>query len=116
MGLNSRKAQIAMGALPIVTLSLFVFFPFVWRALKTKRASDVRLAVLFSVAELASLVALSLAPTTHKDGPDNLIAMLVWVVMLAATVTAAYLYRPLNKDEAMDQAARNTRPGSSYLN
>jgi cyanate permease len=116
MGLNSRKAQIVMGALPIVTLSLFIFFPFVWRALKTRRASDIRLAVLFSAAELAGLVGLSLSPTTHKDGPDNLIAMLMWVVILAATVTAAYLYRPLSKDERMDQAARDARPGSSYLN
>ncbi|GEK00364.1 hypothetical protein [Streptomyces sp. 1-11] len=115
MGLNSRKAQIIMGLLPIGTLSLFIFFPFVWRALKTKKASDSTLAAVFTVAEVALLVALSLSPQTHKNGPDNLAAMLMWVVMLAATITAAWLYRPLSKEERMDQAAQNQRPGSSYL-
>lgn len=113
--LNSRKAQWIMGTLPIVTLSLGTFFPFVWRALKTRKTSDTYLAVAFSVAELAGLVALSLSPTTHDAGPDNLIAMLVWVIILTAAITAAYLYRPLDKAEQMDQAAQSTRPGSDYL-
>lgn len=115
MGLNSRKAQIVMSVLPIGTLSLFMFFPFVWRALKTRRPSDVRLAVVFCAAEMGLLIAMVITQQTHRDGPDNVAALLMWVAMLAATVTAAYLYRPLDKAERMDQAARDTRPGSSYL-
>lgn len=115
MGLNSRKAQVIMGVLPIITLGLFLFFPFVWRALKTRQPGDIRLAIIFSALEIIGFVSLALSPTTHKDGPDNVVAMLVWIVILAAVITAVWLYRPLNKEERMDQARRDQQPGFSYL-
>lgn len=114
MGLNTRKAQIIMGLLPVITLSLLAFWPFVWRALKTRKVSDIYAAVTFSVAQVACWIGLMLSPTTHKDGPDNLAAGVTWLLILAAAITAAWLYRPLNKEEQMDQA-QNARSGASYL-
>lgn len=115
MGLNSRKAQVVMGLLPLLTLSLFAFFPFVWRALKTKRPGDIRTAVIFSVAEVGCWIWLVTSPTTHNNGPDNAAAGVTWLLILAAVIAAAWLYRPLDKEERMDQATQNSRPGSSYL-
>ena len=111
---NKRWVQIVMAVLPVASLSLLTFFPFVWRALKTKKASDIRLAVIFTALEVVMLTALSLSERTYKAGPDNVIAMFMWFVMLAATITAAYIYRPLNKEEQAAQA-QDTRSGSTFL-
>jgi ABC-type methionine transport system permease subunit len=114
MGLNSRKAQIVWGLVPLVLAGLVLAVPFVWRALKTGRPGDIRAAVGFGVAQVVVYAAFAL-DQSKGDEVSNLTAAVVWFLAFSAAVGAAYLYRPLSKEEVVDQAARDTRPGSSYL-
>jgi ABC-type Mn2+/Zn2+ transport system permease subunit len=107
VGLNSRVAQIVWGLVPLVLAGSILELPFIWRALKTKKRSDIRLAVIW----LLYVIFTQDSSTLREDVP----AALIWISAFAAAVAAAYVYRPLNKEERMDQAAQDRRPGSSYL-
>jgi ABC-type transport system involved in cytochrome c biogenesis permease component len=115
MGLNSRKAQIIW---PIIVLGLAGFVlvaPFAWRALKTRRPGDIKAAVVFGVVQLVVYAAYAFDPSKDPQQLSNITGATVWLGAFTAAFFAAYLYRPLTKDEAMDQAARDQRPGSTYL-
>lgn len=113
MGLNSRKAQIIWPIVVIGLAGLILELPFFWRAMKTRKPSDIKVALAFILPQLAVWTDFALDNTGN---PSNIGTAIVWVCAITAAVGAAWLYRPLSKNEAMDQAARNTRPGSSYLN
>lgn len=115
MGLNSRKAQIIMGLVPVALAGFILAVPFVWRALKTRRPGDIRAAVAFGVVQLVVYAAIAFDPSKDPSRLSNVTGATVWLCAFAAAFAAAYLYRPLNKDEAMDQAVRDQRPGSTYL-
>jgi glucose dehydrogenase len=112
MGLNSRKAQVIWPVVIIALAGLILILPFVWRALKTKARNDIRLVAAFVVPQLAVWTDFALDNDGH---PNSVGTMIVWICAIAAAVTAAWVYRPLNKDEQMDQAA-TTRPGTDFLN
>ncbi|MCX4799605.1 hypothetical protein OG497_37760 [Streptomyces sp. NBC_01242] len=116
MGLNSRKAQVVWALVPIVLAGLVLELPFAWRALKTKKRSDVAAAVGFGVAQIAVYVAFATDQSSEADKISNVTGAVVWFCAFTAAVGAAYLYRPLDKDEQVDRAAQDNRPGSSYLN
>ncbi|MEU5076074.1 hypothetical protein AB0G76_31660 [Streptomyces asoensis] len=116
MGLNSRTAQIVWPIVCIALAGLVLEAPFAWRALKTKKRSDIIAAAVFGVAQVVVYVAFALDQSDRSDQVSNLTGAVVWFCALSAAFVAAYLYRPLSKEERVEQAARNTRPGSSYLN
>lgn len=119
MGLNSRTAQIVWAIVPVALAGLLLELPFVWRALKTKKSSDIKVAVAFGVVQVAVYAAFAFDQSSQADRVSNFTGAVVWLSAFSAAVAAAYLYRPLSKEEAAERAqaqARDTRPGSSYLN
>lgn len=114
MGLNSRKAQIFWGIVPIITAGLALGLPFVWRALKTKKSSDIWTAAAFLVPQVVVYILFATDPN-QGDKVSNLTGSVTLFCAIAGTVGAAYLYRPLNKEERMEQARNEQRPGSSFL-
>ncbi|MFI6524232.1 hypothetical protein [Streptomyces uncialis] len=115
MGLHSRLAQIVWGIVPIASAGTALVLPFVWRVLKRRSWDDIRTAFCFAVAQVAVYVGFSLDRTADGSltGPAGAI---IWLCVGTAMVGAAYVYRPLSKEELADRAARaQTRPGSSYL-
>jgi hypothetical protein len=115
VGLNSRVAQIVWGLVPLVLAGSILELPFIWRALKTKKRSDIRLAVIFGVVQLGVWLLYVIFTQDSSTLREDVPAALIWISAFAAAVAAAYVYRPLNKEERMDQAAQDRRPGSSYL-
>lgn len=115
MELNSRKAQIIAAIIPLVSAGLVLEAPFVWRALKTKKPSDIKAAIGFGILQLAVYIAFATDHSPRADKVSNLTGSVVWLCAFTAVFGAAWLYRPLNKEERMDRAAQNDRPGSSYL-
>lgn len=115
MGLNSRKAQIIAGLTPVALAGFILAVPFAWRALKTRKPGDIRTAVVFGVVQLVVYAAFAFDPSKDPHTVSNVTGAVVWFSAFAAAFFAAYLYRPLNKDEAMDRAAHDQRPGSTYL-
>lgn len=119
MGLNSRTAQIVWAIVPVALAGLLLGLPFVWRALKTKKPGDIRAAITFGIAQVVVYVAFAFDQTDQSDHVSNLTGAVVWFCAFSAAVAAAYLYRPLSKEEQAARAQaeiRNNRPGSSYLN
>lgn len=114
MGLNSRRAQIFWAIVPIALAGFILELPFVWRALQTKKRSDITAAVVFGVAQLAVYAAFAFDQSDKADEISNLTGAVVWLCAFSATVGAAYLYRPLSKEEIAEQR-QDTRPGTSYL-
>ncbi|MEV7401978.1 hypothetical protein AB0N93_16505 [Streptomyces sp. NPDC091267] len=114
MGLNSRRAQIFWAIVPIALAGFILELPFIWRALKTKKRSDIRAAAVFGIAQLAVYAAFAFDQSNKADEISDITGSVVWLCAFSAAVGAAYLYRPLNKEEIVDQR-RDTRPGSSYL-
>lgn len=116
MGLNSRAAQIVWALVPVVLAGFILEAPFAWRALKTRKRSDVIVAVVFGAVQIVVWILFGIfsegAGTLREDIP----ALIVWAAAFVAAFTAAYLFRPLNKAERMEQAGNEQRPGSSYLN
>lgn len=115
MGLNSRKAQIFWAVIPFVTAGLALELPFIWRALKTKKSGDIKVAAAYGVLQIAVYIAFAFDPSNSAKEVSNITGATVWFCAFAAIVGAAYLYRPLSKEEAMDQARNEQPPGSSYL-
>lgn len=114
--LNKRWIQVTMTLLPVASVSLFTFFPFVWRALRTKKASDIRLAVIFGGAQVLIYVVSGFTDDWHGEpGGNNIVGALLWVLILSAAVTAAWVYRPLNKTEQAAQGRGQGPSGSTYL-
>lgn len=114
MGLNTRKAQIIAALIPFLSAGLLLAVPFGWRALKTKKQSDIRLAIAAVVAQVAVYVAFATDQSPKADQVTNTTGAIVWLCAFAAVFAAAWVFRPLNKEEQMDQA-QNQRPGSTYL-
>jgi uncharacterized membrane protein (GlpM family) len=110
VGLNSRKAQIIAGLTPVALAGFILAAPFAWRALKTRKPGDIKAAAVFGVAQLVVYAAYAFDPSKDPQQLSNITGAVVWFCAFAAAFFAAYLYRPLDKDEVMDQ-----RPGSSYL-
>lgn len=115
MGLNSRKTQIIAALIPFISAGLVLEAPFAWRALKTKKPSDIKAAVGFGVLQVAVWVAFATDQNTRSDGVTNFTSATVWACAFAAIFGAAWLYRPLSKEERVDQAVQDQRPGSTYL-
>ncbi|MFE0490265.1 hypothetical protein [Streptomyces griseoaurantiacus] len=115
MRLNSRWSMIIAGLVPFLSAGLLLEAPFALRALKTKNRTDIAAAVVFAFLQVAVYVAFATDDSPRSDEISNVTGATVWFCALAAAFTAGWLYRPLSKDEAMDRAARSTRPGSSYL-
>ena len=115
MGLNTRKAQIISALIPFLSAGLLLAVPFVWRALKTKKQADIRLAIAAVVAQVAVYVAFATDQSPKADQVSNTTGAIVWFCAFVAVFTAAWVFRPLNKDEQMDQARSEQRPGSSFL-
>ncbi|MFF4542392.1 hypothetical protein ACWD4F_27930 [Streptomyces aureus] len=113
--LNSRRAQIIWALVPIASAGLVLELPFFWRAMKTKRRSDIWAAAVFGVAQAAVYIAFAADPSKRSDQISNVTGSVVWACAFAAAVGAAWLYRPLDKDEQMDRAVQDQRSGSSYL-
>ncbi|MFI9598663.1 hypothetical protein ACIHCX_02100 [Streptomyces sp. NPDC052043] len=112
--LNSRKAQVVWAIIPIALAGFVLELPFIWRALKTKKGGDVMAAIGFGIAQIAVYVAIA-SDDGEQGEVSNVTGAVVWFCAFAAAVGAAYLYRPLSKEERMDQIAQDTRPGSTYL-
>jgi len=115
VGLNSRRAQIVWAIVPIALAGLVLELPFIWRALKTKKRSDINAALGFGVAQIVVYVTYAFDQSGRDDRVTNFTGAVVWFCAFAAAVGAAYLYRPLSKDEVASRA-QNNRPGSSFLN
>ncbi|MFE0472702.1 hypothetical protein ACFW2V_13905 [Streptomyces sp. NPDC058947] len=115
MGLNTRKSQIISALIPIFSVGLLLEAPFAWRALKTKKQSDIRAAIVFGVLQVAVYVAFAIDNSPKADQVSNLTGSVVWGCAFAAAFAAAWLFRPLNKEEQMDQARSEQRSGSSFL-
>lgn len=114
MGLNSRRAQIFWAIVPLALAGFILELPFVWRALRTKKKSDIKAALVFGVAQLAVYAAFAFDPSGKADEISDITGSVVWLCAFSAAVGAAYLYRPLSKEEIADQC-RDTPPGPSYL-
>lgn len=110
MGLNSRSAQIFWALVPIALAGLLLALPFVWRALKTKKRGDLNVAAVFVAIQILVYVAFAL----DSDVSKNATGAVIWFFTFSAAVGAAYVYRPLSKEERMEQAQEN-RSGSTYL-
>jgi hypothetical protein len=116
MGLNSRTAQIVWPIVCVALAGLVLEVPFAWRALKTRKRSDIIAAVVFGLTQVMVYLAFALDPSDRSGQVSNLTGAVVWFCALSAAFVAASLYRPLSKEEQAELAERSTRPGSSYLN
>ncbi|MCX5443741.1 MULTISPECIES: hypothetical protein [unclassified Streptomyces] len=115
MGLNSRTAQIVWAIVPVALAGFILELPFVWRALKTKKRSDIIAAAVFGVVQIVVWLLFVVFSEGSGTLREDLPAAVIWIGALSAAVAAAYLYRPLSKEESMDRAQGEQRPGSSYL-
>jgi putative copper export protein len=112
---NSRKAQIIATLIPFVSAGLVLEAPFAWRALKTKKTSDIKVAIAYGVLQVVVWVAFAADQSTRPKEISNVTGVTVWACIFAAMFGAAWWFRPLNKEERMDQATQDQRPGSTYL-
>jgi uncharacterized membrane protein (GlpM family) len=115
MGLNTRKAQIVAALIPLLSTGLLLATPFAWRALKTKKSSDIKAAIAFGVLQVMVYIALATDKSPRADELSNLTGSVVWGCALAAVFAAAWIFRPFTKEEQMDQARSDQQSGSTYL-
>jgi len=113
--MNSRKSQIIATLIPIALAGMILAVPFVWRALRTKARADVKVAIASGVMQVAVWSAYAFDPSDRADRVSNVTGAVVWFCAFAAAAAAAWVFRPLNKEEQMDQARSEHRPGSTYL-
>jgi hypothetical protein len=86
-----RVRQVAWGAVPLVSLTLLAFVPFLWLALIRRRARDWAVFAAYLAAVVAELVLLS-----GKSGSltSAIGAVLILVVWGTATIHALIAFRP----------------------
>lgn len=115
MGLNSRKAQIVAAAVPVISAGLLLAAPFVWRALRLKKRGDIWTAVTTGVLQAVVYIAFAVDQSPQANRVSNATGAVVWFCAFTAMLAAAWAFRPLSKDEQMERARTEQRPGSTYL-
>jgi hypothetical protein len=96
--MNSRKWQVGMTALVVLSLGLAAFAPFVWRFLRLKERSAAGMAAVVMLLESLWFLLSSVQDTgaLTDSNPAGLFGLLA---ILVAVFGAVWQFRPLNKVE-----------------
>jgi hypothetical protein len=98
--MNSRKWQIGMVAMIVLTLGAFAVIPFVWRLLRLQEKSTMIVLVVVLFLEACWFTLSTIQGDTPNGGIGGLFGVLT---ILVAAVSAAWIFRPYTKEEIVPE-------------
>lgn len=102
--MNSRKWQVGMVALVMLSFGILSFAPFLWRVLRLKEKTT---AIMLAVVGLLEALWFGLSTAQDSTGNEyawgNVAGLFGILTILLAGVGAAWMFRPLRKEEIVPE-------------